>query len=84
MVRNFIAAIRTDLDSFSDAEACVLENHGYALADAAIRKHVPALLPQRVPDLKIPHKDWLDEEKVRIALKDSGKRTLLGHIATDE
>jgi len=84
VVRNFIAAIRTDLDSFSDAEASVLENHGYALADAAIRKHVPALLPHPVPDFNIPHKDWLDEEKVKVALKDSGKRTLLGHSATDE
>ena len=84
VTRNFIAAIRTDLDSFSDAEACVLENHGYALADAAIRKHVPELLPKPVPDLNIPHREWTDEEKVRMALKDSGKRTLLGHSATVE
>jgi NTE family protein len=84
VVRNFIAAIRTDLDSFSDAEACVLENHGYALADAAIRKHVPTLLPRPVPDFNIPHKEWMDEEKVKIALKDSGNRTLLGHRATVE
>ena len=32
-----IAGIRTDLDSFSDAEAAILENHGYLLADAAVK-----------------------------------------------
>ena len=42
--REVIAEIRTDLDAFSDAEAAVLENHGYLLADAALSRHVPALL----------------------------------------
>jgi NTE family protein len=80
LAKKFIAAIRTDLDSFSDAEASVLENHGYWLADAAIRKHVPQLLPQLVPPLRVPHPEWEGPEgKIREALKDSGKRTLLGH-----
>jgi len=80
LARNFIAAIRTDLDSFSDAEAGVLENHGYWLADAAIRTHVPALLPAQVPPLTVPHPEWAGpEDKIKEALKDSSKRTLLGH-----
>ncbi|MDR3748040.1 MAG: patatin-like phospholipase family protein [Acidobacteriota bacterium] len=79
VVKPFIAAIRTDLDSFSDAEASVLENHGYLLADAAIRVHVPKLLPAQVPALNIPHPEWMDEAKVQVALKDSHKRALLGH-----
>jgi NTE family protein len=74
-----IAAIRTDLDSFSDAEAAVLENHGYLLADAAVKRHVPTLLPFTVPPLAVPHPDWMDEDRVRAALKDSGHRSLLGH-----
>jgi NTE family protein len=79
LVKNFIAAIRTDLDSFSDAEAAVLENHGYWLADAAIRTHVPELLPDPVPALAVPHPDWIGpEDKIRRALKDSSERTLLG------
>jgi NTE family protein len=73
-----IAGIRTDLDSFSDAEAAVLENHGYLLADAAIKRHLPTLLPAAVPALEVPHPDWMDETRVRDALKDSGKRKLLG------
>jgi NTE family protein len=38
-----ISEIRTDMDAFSDPEICVLETHGYTLADAAVRKHVPQL-----------------------------------------
>jgi NTE family protein len=73
-----IAGIRTDLDAFSNAEAAVLENHGYLLADAAVKRHVPALLPAAVPPLAVPHPDWMDEDRVRAALKDSGHRSLLG------
>jgi NTE family protein len=80
LAKNYIAAIRTDLDSFSDAEASVLENHGYWLADAAIKKHVPTLLPAIVPPLKVPNPGWAGpEDKIKEALKDSSKRTLLGH-----
>ncbi len=79
LVKAFIAKIRTDLDSFSEAETCVLENHRYMLADAAIQKHVPGLLPAELPEINVPHRDWMDEEKIKTALKDSGRRTLLGH-----
>lgn len=78
LVRKCICTIRTDLDSFNDAEASVLENHGYQLADAAITKHVPELHPVPPPPLNIPHPEWLDETKVADALKDSSKRTFLG------
>lgn len=79
LVKAYIATIRTDLDSFSEAEACVLENHGYTLADAAMRKHVPELLPAPVSQLDIPHPLWMEEGRVLEALKDSSRRTLLGH-----
>lgn len=79
LVKDYISAIRTDLDSFSDAEASVLENHGYTLADAAIQTHVPQLLPAQPPKLAIPYPNWMDEAKVKEALKDSGKRSFLGH-----
>jgi NTE family protein len=79
LAKNYISAIRTDLDRFSDAEASILENHGYWLADAAIRKHVSELLPANVPPLKVPNPEWVGpEEKIKDALKNSGKRTLLG------
>jgi len=82
LAREVIADIRTDLDAFSDAEAAVLENHGYLLADAAIRGHVPDLLSEPIPPIALPHPDWFpparSEEALRAALKDSGKRKTWG------
>ncbi|MDQ6770884.1 MAG: patatin-like phospholipase family protein [Gemmatimonadota bacterium] len=75
LAKQVISKVRTDLNAFSDAEAAVLENHGYLLADAAIKKHVPALYGSAQPPV-VPHPDWLDEQKVRTALHDSAKRTL--------
>jgi NTE family protein len=74
-----IGCIRTDLDAFSEAEAAVLENHGYWLADAGVSVHLPSpLKPSPYPALRIPHPKWKDEQIVREALKDSWKRTALG------
>jgi NTE family protein len=82
LARDVIAEIRTDLDAFTDAEAAVLENHGYLLADAAVRRHVPALLRDGGPPAEVPHPDWLpparSEEEIREALRDSGKRKTFG------
>jgi NTE family protein len=79
LAKNYIAAIRTDLDSFSDAEASVLENHGYWLADETIQAHVKTMATKPVP-LNLPHPEWAGpEDKIKQALKDSPKRTLLGH-----
>ena len=70
-----IGCIRTDLDSFSDAEAAVLENHGYWLADAGVSAHLqPPLRPDPYPPLAPPHPEWPNEERVRQALSDSWKR----------
>lgn len=77
-----IAGIRTDLDAFSDAEAAVLENHGYLLADTALKTHAASLLPANPPPVSAPHPEWLppnrSETELREALKDSGKRNYLG------
>ena len=76
-IANLIARIRTDLDEFSVAEQAVLENHGYLMCDIAIKTHLPNLHAS-APALKIPHPDWMDETKVRAAIKDSAKQHLLG------
>jgi NTE family protein len=76
LVDGVIAPIRTDLDAFSFAEAAVLENHGYLLAEAAVARHV-AHLADPAP-VQIPHPEWMDEDRVRAALRNSAKRTLLG------
>lgn len=69
-----IAGIRTDLDAFSVAEASVLENHGYWLTEAALRRHVAGLIPADAPAPRTPHPEWMDEDRVRDALRASGKR----------
>jgi NTE family protein len=77
LARDVIAPIRTDYDAFSAAEAAVLENHGYLMADAAIETHLSEL---RWPSpLRIPHPAWMGERKVREALRGSARKLLLGH-----
>ena len=82
LAREVIAEIRTDLDAFSDAEAAVLENHGYLLAGAALRRHVPALVPEGLAPAQAPHPDWIpparSEDEIRRALRDSAKRKTFG------
>ncbi|MGA2254501.1 MAG: patatin-like phospholipase family protein [Thermoguttaceae bacterium] len=82
-----IAAIRTDMDRFSDDEIWVLENHGYTLADAAYRSHVSAPGKAVPPLQKIDNRCWPDpqrplaelEKALREALANSSTIYALGH-----
>lgn len=78
LVDAFIETIRTDMDAFSPGEIAVLENHGYTLADAALRRHTPSLIRPGVPAPTVPHPEWMDERRVQHALRTSAKRTFLG------
>lgn len=78
LVDRVIAKVRTDLDAFSEAEVAVLENHGYLLAAAAIATHQPDLVREPAPPVAAPHPDWLDEERVRAALRNSHRRRIPG------
>jgi NTE family protein len=76
LVETIISDIRTDMDAFSEPEQKVLENHGYILAEAAVRCHAAALpIPGTLP-FRVPHPEWIEESKVREALRDSHKRKL--------
>ena len=68
-----IDEIRTDMDSFTDAEAKILENHGYFMADLAIRRHARHL-DRTGAEFRVPHRDFLDVEVVRAALRVSHSR----------
>lgn len=81
LIERTIAAVRTDLDAFGEAEQAVLENHGYLLADAALRERgmvnaggIEVLPPEP------PHPRWMNEDRVREALSRSGRRTRLGRL----
>ena len=77
LARDVIARIRTDYDAFSAAEAAVLENHGYFMADAAARAHLAAFV--RTPEpLRVPHPAWMQEAKVRSALRNSARKRIFG------
>jgi NTE family protein len=73
-VRDFIAPVRIDLDAFSEGERAVLENHGYLMADTAIRSHARDLAPDQ--PAHVPFPEWMDEEKAAAALRESGKTRL--------
>ncbi|MDA8018146.1 MAG: patatin-like phospholipase family protein [Thermoanaerobaculia bacterium] len=49
-----IERIRTDLDHFSEAEAQILENHGYACAERSLAYYLPSHLSGR-PEPRLPH-----------------------------
>ncbi|MGW6933670.1 patatin-like phospholipase family protein [Lentzea sp. NPDC054927] len=77
LVTKVISRVRTDLDRFSTAEQCVLQNHGYLLANAGVLDHAPELVKIR-QDAKAPHQEWMDHGRVAAELKGSGKRRVLG------
>lgn len=68
-----IAEIRTDLDAFTEAEAKILENHGYAMADLALRRHARHLGDVSKP-FEVPHRDVLDPVTVSRRLRNSHSR----------
>ena len=71
-VERFISQVRIDLDVFSEGEIGVLENHGYLIAETAIRRHAPELAKETAP-LAIPHPEWMDEKRAATALEDSSR-----------
>lgn len=77
LVGERISRIRTDLDPFTDAEQCILENHGYCVAEQRLREKAPHLVARDAPAAAPPHSEWMHEARVRRALRDSHKRFAL-------
>lgn len=74
-----IAEIRTDMDAFTEPERFILENHGYLLAEAAIRRYVKELALDPMPPVSAPHPYYFDTahlDRVTDGLKESGDRKL--------
>ncbi|HEX4669544.1 MAG TPA: hypothetical protein VH275_06175 [Solirubrobacterales bacterium] len=81
LVAEVIAAVRTDLDAFGEAEQAVLENHGYLLADAAMRERGLVATGGIEPSPpQPPHPRWMSERRVREALVASARRTPVGRL----
>ncbi len=75
--RKLLHRVRTDLDAFTASEAACLENHGYSLADAALRSRAPALCPNLAAPFRWPNEDWCDDGRLSEALKTSHRRRIL-------
>ncbi len=73
-----LEGIRTDLDAFSDGEIGCLENHGYALADAALRRWMAADFDLRDAAFAWPSEGFSPEHARAVtgALSGSGERRL--------
>ena len=80
LVGEVIAAVRTDLDAFGEAERAVLENHGYLLADAALRQRGMSGGGIEAGPAEPPNPFWMSPTRVREALASSGRRTLVGRL----
>jgi NTE family protein len=78
LIRDVISQIRIDFDAFSEPEIAVIENHGYLMAEIAVRRHAAELVDGPWPRPEVPHGDWMDEDRVRGALRGSEKTKLLG------
>jgi NTE family protein len=77
---DLFSAIRTDLNAFSPGEQACLENHGYSLADAALRSRAPSLCSGATPAFQWPHENWRTDDAAQKALAGSGNRHLLSDI----
>jgi NTE family protein len=73
-VRHLLHDVRTDFDPFTEGEIACLVNHGYSLADAALRSRAPALCPILAAPFRWPHDGWCDDAKLSAALPTSHRR----------
>jgi len=81
LVTEVIAAVHTDLAALADGELAVLENHGYLLADAAVRAAPPrGWTAVESPACTPPHPDWMEERRVREALGARSRRPRRGRL----
>ena len=78
--RQLLSKVRTDLNSFSDGEMACLENHGYSLADAALKSRAPQLLSTQPPAFTWPHLEWRADEMAQTALQNSSNRQIARDI----
>ncbi len=79
LVDDYVSEVRTDFDAFTTGESAVLENHGYSMAEAAVRRYTPHLVMPGAAPFTLPYGDWIDREQIVRALEESNKIKLFGH-----
>jgi len=78
--RQLFPQIRTDLNAFTKGEIACLENHGYSVADAAMRTFARPLCVHANAAFIWPDPDWVAGSQVQLALADSGSRGILRDV----
>jgi NTE family protein len=76
-VLDSLQQIRTDLNAFTEGERACLVNHGYALADAAIRSYAPEISASGDITFSWPMPEWRNDDRAATALCNSSKRQIL-------
>jgi NTE family protein len=74
--RRLLHRVRTDLDSFTAGEMACLENHGYSLADAALRSRARNLCSHPAAPFRWPHEGWREDDRLRQTLCNSATRRI--------
>jgi NTE family protein len=73
---DLFSTIRTDLNGFTPGEEACLENHGYSLADAALRARAPSLCSAKPRPFAWPHEQWQLDNTARGSIHCSNRRSL--------
>lgn len=76
LITRRISQVRIDLDRFAEGEMAVLENHGYLMAELAVRRHASALIASGSPPFRAPWERWLDPHEAEAALEHSDETKL--------
>jgi NTE family protein len=75
-----VPEVRTDLNAFTEGEIACLENHGYSLADAAMRSRAPQLCLDISAPFRWPNDRWCDDRVIRRALGSNSRLRILGDV----
>ena len=65
-----IRRIRTTIGRFESGEMMTLVNHGYTIADTALRRHLAGRLPVDAP-FRLPYPDFVDRTRVLSCLENA-------------
>ena len=80
-VNTYMEKIRTDLDQFTDQEACILENHGYAQTELGLRNEFGRVYSNLdLPEANWPYPRYAEENNLTETLIAARKRKTFSQL----
>ena len=80
-VSEYLSKVRTDMDQFTDEEARILENHGYAQTELALNvEFADTYKNLDLPEAKWPYPEYARQEGLKTILKNARKRKGLSQL----